>query len=219
MTKKVAVVLSGCGFKDGSEIHEATCTLLALAQQGAEYQCFAPNRLSFAVNHLTMQPENEQRNILTEAARIARGKILALSALHGDDFDAVIFPGGFGAASQLSNFGDRGEKCEVDADVARVVAEFAKIKKPIGAICIAPATLAKALQLVAIKAKLTIGNEAGVAQKIEALGHTHVNCSATDCVVDEAHKIVSTPAYMNAKNVAEVYTGVAKLVEQVLWLA
>lgn len=219
MAKKVAVVLSGCGFKDGSEIHEATCALLALSQQGVEYQCFAPNRLSFAVNHLTMQPESEKRNILTEAARIARGKIQAVAALKVESFAALIFPGGFGAATQLCNFASAGENCEVDADVARVIADFVKAKKPIGAICIAPAMLAKALELVGVQANLTIGDEAETAQKIEAMGHTHVNCAAVDCVVDEARKMVTTPAYMNAKNIAEVYQGVAKLVEQVLFLA
>ena len=219
MKKKVAVILSGCGFKDGSEIHEATCTLLALSQHGVEYQCFAPNRLSFAVNHLTMQPESEKRNILTEAARIARGKILAVAALKVENFAALIFPGGFGAATQLCNFASAGENCEVDADVAHVVAEFVKAKKPIGAICIAPAMLAKALELVGVQARLTIGDEVETAQKVEMMGHSHVMCSSVDCVVDEAHQVVTTPAYMNAQNIAEVYQGVTKLVEQVLFLA
>ena len=218
MSKKVAVIIAGCGFQDGAEIHETTCALLAIDLAGADAVCFAPNKMqSTVVNHLTGSNDSEAgRNTLTEAARIARGNIKATAAANIDELDALIMPGGFGAAMNLSNFGTAGENCELDADVENLIKAFVRAKKPIGAICIAPATLARALQNAGVSANLTIGNDAGVANKIAAMGHKHQDCAASDCVIDAENKIVTTPAYMSATSIGEVWSGVKKLVNAVL---
>jgi enhancing lycopene biosynthesis protein 2 len=211
---KVGVILSGCGVFDGSEIHEAVLMLLALSQRGAHYQCMAPDKPFKAVNHLTKKPEKEERNILAESARIARGEILRLADVKGDEFDAFVLPGGFGAAKNLCTFAADGPKCQVDPDVQRVLTEAHKAGKPLGFACIAPAVAAKVFGKES--PKLTIGHDAETAAGLEALGAQHISCDVRDIVVDETHRIVSTPAYMEAKTLAELYLGIDKLVAQVL---
>ena len=219
--KKIAVILSGCGFQDGAEIHESTCVLLALDLAGVQVECFAPNKQQgVVVNHLTGSNDSEAgRNILTESARIARGNVKAMTAFKVDDFDALVMPGGFGAAMNLSNFGSAGENCEVDMGVDQAIQAFAKAKKPIGAICIAPATLAKSLQSAGVHATLTIGSDEVVAEKITAMGHKHEVCAATDCVIDQENKVVTTPAYMTAQGIGEVWGGGEKLIKTVVEMA
>ena len=216
--KKIAVVLAGCGVFDGSEIHEATCALLNIAAKGAVYQCFAPNAKQTAViNHLTHTEEKEQsRNMLEEAARIARGNIKDLKEFNPDHFDAVIFPGGQGAAKNLCNFAVKGAACDVNEDVQKALeAAYAK-HLPIGAICIAPALIARVLGKNGIT--VTIGNDVTTAAQIEKTGEHHHNCKVDDAYVDDTHKIVSTPAYMLATSIAEVNAGIARLVEEILKL-
>jgi len=211
---KVGVILSGCGVFDGSEIQEAVLTLLSLNQRGAEYECLAPDKSAPAVNHLTKKPEAHPRNVLAESARIARGKIVKLSEVNGADYDAFILPGGFGAAKNLCTFATAGANCEVDPDVQRVLTEAHQAGKPLGFACIAPAVAAKVFGGEAVK--LTIGHDAETAAGLEALGAEHVTCDVKDIVADETHRIVSTPAYMEAKNLTELYLGIDKLVAQVL---
>ena len=144
---KVAVILSGCGFMDGSEIHESVLTLLALAMKNHEVYCFSPDtEQKKVVNHLTGEEAPESRNVLVESARIARGKILPLKDLDVSQFDALMLPGGFGAALNLSDFAERQENCSVDPDLKRVILQAHKEKKPIGATCITPAAIAKIFQ-------------------------------------------------------------------------
>ena len=216
---KVGVVLSGCGFLDGAEIHEATLTLLALDRAGAEIVCIAPNSDQMhVVDHGAGAPvEGATRNTLTESARIARGEISDIATVKGSDFDAVIFPGGYGAAKNLSTFAVDGPACSVNAEVDRLIREVFAAKKPLGFICIAPAVGAKVLGEFGVK--LTIGNDPGTAQAIEALGAKHVDCAVDDIVIDEDHKVVSTPAYMLGPSIAHVARGIDKLVEKVLDLA
>lgn len=215
---KVGVILSGCGVFDGSEIHEAVLTLLSLSQRGAEYECMAPDRPAAAVNHLTKKPEKEPRNVLAESARIARGKIVRLSDVKGGDYDAFVLPGGFGAAKNLCTFATAGPNCEVDADVKRVLTEAHEAGKPLGFACIAPAVAAKVFG--SESPRLTIGHDPETAGGLEAMGAQHVTCDVKDIVVDEAHRVVSTPAYMEAKSLTELYIGIDKLVAQVLeWAA
>ena len=217
--KKVGVVLSGCGFLDGAEIHEATLTLLALDRAGAEIVCIAPNTDQMhVVDHGAGAPvEGAVRNTLTESARIARGEISDIASVKGSDFDAVVFPGGYGAAKNLSTFAIDGPACSVNAEVDRLIREIFEAKKPLGFICIAPAVGAKVLGEAGVK--LTIGNDPGTAQAIEALGAKHVDCAVDDIVFDEEHKVVSTPAYMLGPSIAHVAKGIDKLVEKVLDLA
>jgi len=215
---KVCVVLSGCGYLDGSEIHEAVWTLLALDQAGAEVICAAPNiPQADVINHAEKCPlAGESRSVLLESARIARSEITDLATVEAQRVDALIMPGGFGAAKNLSTFATDGPNCKVNPDLDKLVGTLIEAGKPIGAICIAPAVLAVMLGRRGINAKVTIGCDKDTAAAIAAAGCTHVECSAEDIVLDEQHKIVSTPAYMLASGPAEVYAGVSKLVQKVL---
>lgn len=211
---KVAVILSGCGLMDGSEIHEATCTLLNLDKQGIEYQCFAPNQeQTKVVNHFTHQiMENEKRNVLVEAARIARGNIKDLRDFNTIDFDAVIFPGGSGAIANLSDFSSKGVSCQISGEVARIITDCYESKMPIGAICIAPVLLACVLGKYGVT--LTVGAVCKASEAIEQMGAKHKVCAADDVVVDSDNLVVTTPAYMLARSIKEVDAGVAKLVKE-----
>jgi enhancing lycopene biosynthesis protein 2 len=214
---KVGVVLSGCGVMDGSEIHEAVLTLLALSRQGAEAICMAPDAdQHHVINHVSNQEMREKRNILVEAARIARGKIKNVKEVKASDVDALIFPGGYGAAKNLCTFAFDGPDCNVNPDIERLTREVHQAGKPIGAICIAPALIAKVFQTQ--KFDLTIGNEKEPAQAIEKMGQKHIECHVREIVIDKKNKIVTTPAYMLAKNIAEAHEGIEKLVKAVLAL-
>ena len=212
----IGVLLSGCGVFDGSEIHEAVLTLLALDKRGATIVCCAPNIEFDTVNHLTKQPTGERRNVLTESARIARGEVRDLATVTADQLDALILPGGFGAARNLSTFAVHGSDCTVNPDVQRLVGECLEARKPVGAICIAPATLAKIVANCGLKANITIGNDPGTAKAIVALGHTHENQPVDGIAIDEDNRIVTTPAYMLGPGPAAISAGIDKLVAQVL---
>lgn len=218
--KRIGVILCGCGHRDGSEVHEATLTLLAINQAGAESVCFAPSgNTRFVRDHLTGESADETRSMIVESARIARGNIRDLTAASIDELDALIIPGGQGAALNLSTFLIDGTECTVLPDVSRIIVEMARAKKPIGGICIAPATIARTLSRAGISAKLTCGTDADVARSIEEMGHKHQNCEPTDCVVDWEKKIATTPAYMNATSIGDVWQGVSKLVKAVVEMA
>lgn len=215
--KKIGVVLSGCGVYDGSEIHEAVLTLLALSRQGAEVVCFAPDKSqSDVINHLTGEPMAETRNVLIEAARIARGDIHPLAQADASALDALIVPGGFGAAKNLSTFAAEGAECRVDSDLKRLVHSMHAAGKPLGFICIAPAMLPRIFDF---PLRLTIGTDLDTAEIVEDMGGEHVPCPVDDIVVDEDNKIVTTPAYMLAQSIAEAATGIDKLVDRVLVLS
>jgi enhancing lycopene biosynthesis protein 2 len=216
---RVAVILSGCGVFDGSEIHEAVLTLLALDRAGAQYQCLAPNRPQLhVVDHLTKKPvAGDSRNVLTESARIARGDIKDLATVTADPFDAVILPGGFGAAKNLCNYVEQGEKCELEPGVARFLKAMHQARKPIGAICISPVLLARAFGARG-SPKVTVGTDPDTANKIEAMGSEHISCPVDDFVVDMDYRMVTTPAYMLARSIKEAATGIEKLVNEVLKL-
>jgi len=218
--KKIAVCLSGCGVFDGAEIHEAVCTLLALDQAGAKAVCCAPDVVQpEVINHARRAPSGEKRNVLAESARIARGEIKEVRDVKAADIDGLIFPGGLGAAKNLSTFAADGADCKVNPDVERLVGDMLAAKKPIGAICIAPAMLARSIGKKDLHPKMTIGTDSGVAKAMTTMGVRHCDCKVTEMICDETHKIVTTPAYMLAKGPAEVYEGVRKLVNEVLRLA
>lgn len=216
--KKVGVILSGCGVYDGAEIAESVITLLTLDRAGVQYECLAPNMNQMhVINHLTGEEvAGETRNVLVEAARIARGEIKNLAEANGADYDALFLPGGFGAAKNLCDFAVKGADCTIHPEVERVCKEVASAKKPIGFICIAPAMIPK---IYGSGAKVTIGNDKDTAAQIEAMGGNHIACPADSFVVDEDLKVVSTPAYMLAGRISEAAEGIEKLVQEVLRMA
>ncbi|KPN88239.1 MULTISPECIES: isoprenoid biosynthesis glyoxalase ElbB [Pseudomonas] len=216
MSKKIAVILSGCGVYDGAEIHESVITLLRLDQRGAQVQCFAPNIAQLhVINHLTGEEMPESRNVLVESARIARGNIKDLREASVEDFDALIVPGGFGAAKNLSNFAVEGAGCTVQPEVLALAEAFAEAGKPVGLICISPALAAK---IYGPGVTCTIGNDADTAAAMNKMGATHTECAVGDIVEDKARKLVSTPAYMLAQTISEAASGINKLVDRVLEL-
>jgi len=218
MKKKIGVVLSGCGVYDGSEIHEAVLTLLAIDRNGAEAVCMAPDMELVEINHLTGQPTGGSRNVLVESARIARGKIRNIAGVRVDELDAIVFPGGFGAAKNLCDFASKGAGASIQPDVARLLKEMAAANKPIGAICIAPALIAATLGKE-YAPEVTIGNDEGTAASINATGSRHLNCPVREFVIDSRNRIVSTPAYMLAGCISEAAEGIEKTVKAVIEMA
>lgn len=215
--KKIGVILSGCGVRDGSEIHEAVLTLLAIDRNGAKAICLAPDMELNEVNHLLMEETGAKRNVLVEAARIARGEISDIKEVTVSELDALVLPGGFGAAKNLCNFASQGAQGSVQPDVLKLVREMAAAKKPICAICIAPTVLALALGKD-LSPQLTIGTDQGTAQAIAATGSRHVECAVHDCVIDRDHRIVTTPAYMLAGRISEAAEGIDKAIKATLSL-
>ena len=218
MAKKIGVILSGCGVNDGSEIHEAVITLLAIDRAGAEAVCMAPDAPQLhVVNHFSGEVvAGESRNILVESARIARGKIRNLKDMTVADFDALILPGGFGAAKNLCDFAVKGADCAVHPEVARILRATIQAKKPLGAICIAPAILARVLGQDRLAPQLTIGTDPGTAAALEQMGAKHQNCPVRDFVVDKQNRLVTTPAYMLASCIGEAADGIEKTVKALL---
>jgi enhancing lycopene biosynthesis protein 2 len=217
---KVAVVLAGCGRGDGSEIHESVSCLIHLARLGATYQCFAPDApQADVINHATGQPTGETRNMMVEAARIARGDIKPLAELRAEAFDAVVFPGGFGAAKNLCTFAKDGEHCTVRPDVEQVVKAFHSAGKPLAMCCIAPVIGAKVLGKAGggPGVSVTIGDDAGTAGAIQKMGASNIIKKVTEAATDEANRIASTPAYMYGDvNPWEVYQGIGEMIERTL---
>jgi len=217
--KKVAVILSGCGAFDGSEIQEAVLTLLALDRAKAEVTCAAPDiAQKHVINHLTGEESIDgDRNVLTEASRITRGSIQALNSIHAEDYDAIIFVGGFGAAKNLSSYAFDGPDYDVDPEVVDLIEKAHSEGKALGFMCIAPVLAARALGSKGVK--LTIGNDPDTAAALEGKGARHVECPVDDAVTDGENRVVTTPAYMLAKSVADAEAGINKLVASVLELA
>lgn len=213
--KKIAVVLSGCGYLDGSEITEAVSLLIALGEAGAEVTCFAPSIELTTVDHLAAKETSEKREVLKESARIARGKVKDLKDLVTKEFDGLAFPGGFGAAKNLCDWASKGSQCEVHPEVRRVITEFHAESKPIGAICIAPVLLAKVLGDKNIT--VTIGDDPGTAAEIRKTGAQHEDCPVDDYITDREGKIVTTPAYMydDAKP-HEIFKGIFGLAHELV---
>ncbi len=212
--KKIAVILSGCGVFDGSEIHEATLSLYALSKNEVLYECFAPDKDQYhVINHYTGEITSEKRNVLVESARIARGKIKPLTELNVNEFDGLLIPGGQGAAKNLSSFGYKGENYSVDETLSRIIKEFHAAKKPIAALCIAPVIIAKV-----IGGKITIGKDRKTAEILEKQGAKHVNKDYNEVAVDEENLIVTNPCYMLADSIYKVGVGAEAAVEAMLGL-
>ena len=216
--KKVGVVLSGCGHQDGSEIHEAVFTLHALEKADAEAIIMAPDMDQFhVINHLNGNEDlSESRNILVESARIARGKVVDVASVSGHQLDALIFPGGTGMAKNIFDYSMAGINCTVISDVQRLVVEILEADKPLGAICIAPVMVAKVLEFLGRTGTVTGGFNVEINNDIKAMGINTIEVGAEEIVIDKENKIVTTPAYVEAKSMNESFTGIEKLVNKVL---
>lgn len=215
---RFAVVLSGCGRADGSEIHESVSALLAIDSAGCTYQCFAPDIEQAAViNNLTSEKTDEHRNVLVESARIARGDIKDLRTFNAENFECIVFPGGLGAITNWCDFAEKGVSCTVENSINHVLNESFDKGLVIGAMCIAPVIVAKVLGKHGIT--VTIGNDKTVAEKIEQTGAKHQNTATTDVCVDEENLIVTTPAYMLATSVKDVFDGAEAMVREMIRLA
>jgi enhancing lycopene biosynthesis protein 2 len=211
--KKFAVVLSGCGVFDGAEIHEATLSLYAIMKHGASYEIFAPDiKQHHVINHLSGEEMEEERNVLVESARIARGNIKDIKEYNAEDFDGLIFPGGFGVAKNLSTVAFHGAEAELNADVVRAVKDTNDHGKPIGALCIAPAMMAK----IFADATVTIGQDPGTIEAIEKMGGTHVTTTHGDVVYDDKLNLFSTPCYMLDANILQIAEGADNIVSAML---
>ena len=211
---KVGLVLSGCGVNDGSEIHEAVITMLELDKAGAEMVLMAPNIDQLhVINHATGEEMDDSRNVLIESARISRGNIEDIAGVTSDNLDALIFPGGFGVSKNLSDYAMSGMECSINPDVLRLSREVHNDEKPIGVICIAPAIMAN---ILAVDTELTIAFDEQTAADIDAMGAKHVLCPVDEIVIDKEKKVVSTPAYMEAKSIKEAASGIEKLVAEIL---
>jgi enhancing lycopene biosynthesis protein 2 len=217
MGKKIGVLLAGCGVKDGSEIHEAVLTLFHLSAAGADVLCMAPDADQYhVVDHVSGNEASEKRNMLTEAARIARGNIQALDKVNINELEGLILPGGFGAAKNLIDYAFKGRSCSIRPDVKEVILKMHQAGKPIGAICIAPVVLAAAFSGSGVQPLLTIGSDASTAADIESFGAKHQKCTVDDIVIDQENKIVTTPAYMLGPAIADISAGIEKLVKKII---
>jgi len=220
MALNVGVILSGSGMMDGSEIHEAVSILIALDRRGAHTICMAPDiPQTDVMNHLTRKPMQQQRNVLEESARIARGRIIDIATVKADDLDAVLLPGGFGASKNLSDFASQGASMQVNEQVKRLLVDMNHARKPIGLACIAPVIAARIFGEMGLKPKLTIGTDPGTAEKINQMGAEHHDTGPTDIYVDETNRLVTTPCYMNDVGPWIIYQGAERMVEEVLRLA
>lgn len=207
--KPIAVILSGCGVYDGTEIHEATMSMLAIDQNGAQYELFAPDiDQMHVINHLTGQQTDEKRNVLVESARIARGNIRDLKEFNADEFDALLIPGGFGAAKNLSDYAFKGAAMKVNSDVEKAIRAVHAAQKPIGALCIAPVLLASIIK----ESNVTIGTDIETAAHIDHMGAYHINTDVTGIVIDEKNKFVTSPCYMLGTRISEIYEGAEMVV-------
>jgi enhancing lycopene biosynthesis protein 2 len=216
-SKKIAMILAGCGNKDGAEITETVSLIVSLSSAGAEVKFFAPNQDFQPKNFLTNEFLNEKRNLMVEAARITRSEINDLSTLNASEFDGLAFPGGFGAALHLSNWSEAGAKAQVHPQVEKAILDFYKQSKPIAAICIAPTLVAKVLGKERVT--VTIGNDPETSREIEKTGAVHEECPVTDYITDREHKVITTPAYMYSAKPHEVFQGISGLVKEFMEMA
>jgi enhancing lycopene biosynthesis protein 2 len=211
--KKFAVVLSGCGVYDGAEIHEATMTMLSIIEEGGVYQCFAPDIPQYhVINHLTGEEMDESRNVLIESARIARGDIKPLSEFKAENYDALIFPGGFGAAKNLSTVAFDGPNAKVNPEVEDAIKQMLAVHKPIGALCISPAVVARVIQGV----EVTIGNDPGTAEAIEKMGSKHVVTTHGQVVHDHKYNVFTTPCYMLDATIMDIKEDASVVVKEMM---
>lgn len=213
--KKIALILSGCGVYDGAEIHETVCSMLSLSKHGLSYELFAPDEKQYhVVNHLTGEVSEEERNVLVESARIARGKVSSIVDLDPDDYDGLFFPGGFGVAKNLSSYAFEGAGMTVNPLVEELIIAFHGQGKPIVALCVAPMLLAKVISGV----KVTLGNDSATVEAVHALGASHVDTTHGQICVDEKNKLITSPCYMLDADISDIFAGTEAAVSHLILL-
>ncbi|MBN1113603.1 MAG: isoprenoid biosynthesis glyoxalase ElbB [Bacteroidales bacterium] len=213
MKKQFAVILAGCGSQDGSEIHEATMTLLAIDLAGAQYSIFAPDKNQHhVINHINGKEIDQERNVLVESARIARGKIDSLDKLDASKYDALIIPGGYGAAKNLCDYAFKGPLMEVDTLVAEKITDFKNSKKPIGALCIAPMIISKLFP----GSHVTLGQNNESVTHAEMLGAVHENTNNGEVIHDTENNIFTNPCYMLKASIGDIYRGAQNVVNKIM---
>jgi len=225
--KKIAVLLHGNGVYDGTEIHEAVLSLLAIAENGGEAVCFAPNINQYhVIDHTTGEEMNETRNILVESARIARGNIIDIKDLKVSDVDGLVMPGGFGTAKNLTKWAFDGPEGEIDKDVKRVITEFVSAKKPIVGLCMSPTTIAKALEDKEYSVNLTVGTTKekspyeieAISEGMNSLGHKAEMKSISEISFDEKSNIITAPCYMMEASIVDVRNNIKQAVDKLFSL-
>lgn len=225
--KNIAVILSGCGVFDGSEIHEAVFTLLAIAENGAKYQCFAPDVAQHHVlNHITGEEMSEKRNVLIESARIARGNIKPLSQYNAEAFDGLVIPGGFGAAKNLTKWAFSGPDGDIQADVKTAIVNTVKESKPIVGLCMGPTVIAKALEGTSLRPHITVGTTAetspydigAISVGMEKAGAVAEMKTIREISVDANNKIVTAPCYMMEADILQVRNNIKQAIDAMFQL-
>lgn len=221
--KNIAVILSGCGVYDGSEIHESVFTLFSIDVLKGKYQCFAPNILQHHVlNHVNGEEMNENRNVMIEAARIARGNIMDVSIYDPENFDALVIPGGFGAAKNLTKWAFQGPDGEINENIKDAILQTIKANKPIVGLCMGPTVIAKALEGTGISAKLTVGSStekspydiAAISGGMEKIGAQAEMKSIREFSYDVENKIITAPCYMLEGSISEVQRNIHQTIEK-----
>ncbi len=213
--KKIALLLSGCGYLDGTEVTECVSTIIKLSELGTKWTPFSISKSYSPTSHFA--PEHSPPgplNCLEESARITRSQMTDLKEIRVKDYDALVIPGGYGVAKNFCSWALDGPSCSVDKNVKSVIEEFHSLSLPIGAWCIAPALVSRVLGQHNIQ--VTIGNDTETAAGIEKTGAIHVPCSVTDFVTDRENKIISTPAYMLQAQPHEVFQGISSALKE-LW--
>jgi enhancing lycopene biosynthesis protein 2 len=222
MGKKIAVILSGCGVYDGSEIHESVFALLAIVENGGNYQCFAPDiEQHHVVDHTNGEEQKEKRNVLVESARIARGDIKVLNTYDAKDFDGLVIPGGFGAAKNLTKWAFNGPDGEINADVKNAILKTIEAKQPVVGLCMGPTVIAKALDGSGIRSHLTVGTTAAqspyeiaaISAGIEKTGAVAEMKTIDEISVDVANRIITAPCYMMEADILQVRKNVKQAVD------
>ncbi len=217
--KKVAVILAGCGRLDGTEISEAVCALLSIELLGAEAVCVAPRGEFDVRNPVSDKLMGEKRDMILESARISRGKISEIEALTPDEIAAAVIPGGRGTGLNLCNLNLKGASCEVNPELQKFLTQMHEMGKPLCGICLGTVILARSLQLMGVTAGITTGGKGSFAKMVESMGHTHIECSPGSCVADDKSGVVTTPAFMNASSLSEIWPGIQKAVSALLEFA
>jgi enhancing lycopene biosynthesis protein 2 len=225
MAKRVAVILSGCGHRDGSDVAETMLAFLMLDRAGAKVICAAPDaEQREVVDHLmdaaasaiatptAAATSSVPRNARVEAARLAPGEVLPLAALDPNRLEGLFIPSGRGVATLLSDYAEKGALCAVDPDLARVMKALLAAKKPMGFVGLAAVLAARVLGPVA-GVRLTLGSKAVVAAKHAAVMGADVRPGAIDDVIaDERARVYSTPGLeAEGARLAQVAKAIEKL--------
>ncbi len=223
MSFKIGVLLSGNGVYDGSEIHESVLTLLAIDENRGQALCFAPNiNQHHVVNHLSGNEMNEQRNVLIEAARIARGAITDLAEVTSASLDALVVPGGFGAAKNLTKWAFSGPEGEINQQVKRIITEMVQSKKPIVGLCMGPTVIAKALEDTGLKQHLTVGTTKetspyeidAISAGMEKIGAVVEMKTIKEISIDVENRIISAPCYMMEGSITDVRDNIKQAIDE-----